>query len=146
MYSLSCKEIFLCFSKRSDELLLLMRTREREKGSGRADICGSCIWIGFHYLFYIARKSSFEKGEMERAVENGRIMISFQGKWRGKNKVLPTEKQYSLSSVTSTAIPPTMVESLRETEVTRRYRSIFICFQSMFSAKAIYILSLSFQL
>lgn len=93
MCSLSCKEIFLSFSKRSHELLLLMRTRKREKGSGRAGICSSCIWIRFHYLFYITRKSSFEKGEMERAVENGRSMISFQGKWRRKTKVLPTEKK-----------------------------------------------------
>lgn len=79
-------------------------------------------------------------------MENGIIMISFQGKQRRKAKILPTEKQCSLSSVTFIAIPATMVEFLRETEATRRYRSIFIHFQSMLSVKAIYFVFFSCQL
>lgn len=88
-------------------------------------------------------KSASEKGEMERAVENGSVTISFQGKWGSKKRVLPAEKQCSLSSVTSDAAPPTTVESLREAEVTRMHRNNFTCFKSLFSVEAIYILSLS---
>lgn len=72
-------------------------------------------------------KSPSEKGEMERAVENGSVTISFQGKWGRKNRVLPTQNQCSLSSVTSDAVPPAMVESLRG-EVTRRHRKKFHMF------------------